>query len=75
MIDKELQKECQRKAIKKVAENYNRTQKYVKDISNRRTRETRLTNIYEIQIQNAVKNRTVDYYNKEMQKRHLPKEE
>ena len=74
-IDKELQKECYNKAIKKVASNYELTQKYVRSKANRRTYKERLRGIYEICIQNAVKNWTVEFYNREMERRYLPVEQ
>ena len=71
-IDKKLQKECYNKAIKKVAKNYELTQKYVRDLSGPRSHKDRLRDVSQFAITNAVKNWTVEYYNKEMQARYLP---
>ena len=67
MIDRKLQKECYKKAIKRTAENNNLTQKHVKEIV---TKKYSLNNDM-LPIQNSVENWTVEYYNREMQKRYL----
>ena len=72
MIDIKLQKECYEKAIKHVASRWDLSQKYVRKLANQRGGgKDKLRRIYQYYIQNAVKNWTVEFYNKEMQKRHL----
>ena len=66
LIDKELQKQCREDAIKLVAQRRSVTQKYVREMLKKTSKD-----VYTTATQNAVKNWTVELYNKEMQRNYL----
>ena len=68
MIDRKLQKECRKRAIKRVAENFNTTQKHVREIL---SRSYNLDNPM-LTYKYAVENWTVEFYHQATQKKYLP---
>ena len=69
MIDKELQEECYKQSLRRVAKNYDVTQTHLKKLMAKKgTGKPR--QIYEYCLINAVKNWTVELYNRELRQRY-----
>lgn len=67
-IDRELQKECRKLAIKEVAKRRGTTQKHIKEILARKAKYN-LDNPM-LTVKYAVDNWTVEFYHKELQKQY-----
>ena len=71
MIDTDLQRECREKAIKTVAKRFNKTQAYVRKLADKPPAgKFKPREIYQYHLINAVKNWTVEFYHREVQKQY-----